>query len=578
MPRGLELLIAQTILQGFDAQYGRFLEVTSGAQQRFEQADWHAVQQAMKNRIHLYDHHVGLVVEQLRCITNGQSTDAAFLLRVNEHYTRLLPDYPRFEIAESFFNSVYCRLFDHRSLTPERLFIFSSQPERRFRTIPRPLAKDFHPDHGWESLLMRVISDLPLRLRWQNKSRDIHYIIRHLTETLGTDNLAESHLQVANELFYRNKAAWLVGKLITPSGTLPFLLPIHQTDDGELFIDTCLTTTAEASIVFGFARSYFMVYAPLPAALVEWLREILPGKTTAELYMAIGCQKHAKTESYREYLVYLQGCNEQFIEAPGIRGMVMLVFTLPGFDRVFKVIKDRFAPQKEMSAAHVRACYQLVKEHDRVGRMADTQEFENFVLEKRHISPALMELLLQEAAEKITDLGEQIVIRHLYIERRMVPLNIWLEQVEGQQLRDAIEEYGNAIRQLAAANIFPGDMLFKNFGVTRHGRVVFYDYDEICYMTEVNFRDIPPPRYPEDELASEPWYSVSPGDVFPEEFRHWLCADPRIGPLFEEMHADLFRADYWRALQNRIREGHVEDVYAYRRRQRFSVRYGEMLF
>lgn len=578
MPRGLELLIAQTILQGFDAQYGRFLEVTSGAQQRFEQADWHAVQQAMKNRIHLYDHHVGLVVEQLRCITNGQSTDAAFLLRVKEHYTRLLPDYPRFEIAESFFNSVYCRLFDHRSLTPERLFIFSSQPERRFRTIPRPLAKDFHPDHGWESLLMRVISDLPLRLRWQNKSRDIHYIIRHLTETLGTENLSESHLQVANELFYRNKAAWLVGKLITPSGTLPFLLPIHQTDDGELFIDTCLTTTAEASIVFGFARSYFMVYAPLPAALVEWLREILPGKTTAELYMAIGCQKHAKTESYREYLVYLQGCNEQFIEAPGIRGMVMLVFTLPGFDRVFKVIKDKFAPQKEMSAAHVRACYQLVKEHDRVGRMADTQEFENFVLEKRHISPALMELLLQEAAEKITDLGEQIVIRHLYIERRMVPLNIWLEQVEGQQLRDAIEEYGNAIRQLAAANIFPGDMLFKNFGVTRHGRVVFYDYDEICYMTEVNFRDIPPPRYPEDELASEPWYSVSPGDVFPEEFRHWLCADPRIGPLFEEMHADLFRADYWRALQNRIREGHVEDVYAYRRRQRFSVRYGEMLF
>ncbi|EFO3691589.1 bifunctional isocitrate dehydrogenase kinase/phosphatase [Escherichia coli] len=578
MPRGLELLIAQTILQGFDAQYGRFLEVTSGAQQRFEQADWHAVQQAMKNRIHLYDHHVGLVVEQLRCITNGQSTDAEFLLRVKEHYTRLLPDYPRFEIAESFFNSVYCRLFDHRSLTPERLFIFSSQPERRFRTIPRPLAKDFYPEHGWEALLMRVISDLPLRLRWQNKSRDIHYIIRHLTETLGTDNLSKSHLQVANELFYRNKAAWLVGKLITPFGTLPFLLPIHQTDDGELFIDTCLTTTAEASIVFGFARSYFMVYAPLPAALVEWLREILPGKTTAELYMAIGCQKHAKTESYREYLVYLQGCNEQFIEAPGIRGMVMLVFTLPGFDRVFKVIKDKFAPQKEMSAAHVRACYQLVKEHDRVGRMADTQEFENFVLEKRHISPALMELLLQEAAEKITDLGEQIVIRHLYIERRMVPLNIWLEQVEGQQLRDAIEEYGNAIRQLAAANIFPGDMLFKNFGVTRHGRVVFYDYDEICYMTEVNFRDIPPPRYPEDELASEPWYSVSPGDVFPEEFRHWLCAAPRIGPLFEEMHADLFRADYWRALQNRIREGHVEDVYAYRRRQRFSVRYGEMLF
>ncbi|WP_288877212.1 bifunctional isocitrate dehydrogenase kinase/phosphatase [uncultured Kosakonia sp.] len=575
MSRGLALLIAQTILQGFDAQYGRFLEVTAGAQQRFEQADWHAVQQAMKQRIHLYDHHVGLVVEQLRCITDSQHPDEAFLQEVKAHYTQLLPDYPRFEIAESFFNSVYCRLFEHRSLSPERLFIFSSQPERRFRTIPRPLAKAFWPERGWEVLLTKVLSDLPLRLPWQDKARDVRYISAHLLEAFGMDALNHAHLQVANELFYRNKAAWLVGKLITPAGTLPFLLPIHRSDEGELFVDTCLTTHAEASIVFGFARSYFMVYAPLPAATVEWLREILPGKTTAELYMAIGCQKHAKTESYREYLHYVTNSDEQFIEAPGIRGMVMLVFTLPGFDRVFKVIKDIFPPQKEMSAAHVRACYQLVKEHDRVGRMADTQEFENFVLEKRQIAPPLMALLLEQAPGKITDLGDRIAISHLYIERRMVPLNLWFEQVKGQQLRDAVEEYGNAIRQLAAANIFPGDMLFKNFGVTRHGRVVFYDYDEICYMTEVNFRDIPAPRYPEDELSAEPWYSVAPGDVFPEEFRHWLCADPEIGPLFEEMHADLFRADYWRGLQARIRQGHVEDVYAYRKRQRFCIRFAQ---
>lgn len=203
-------------------KYGRFLEVTSGAQQRFEQADWHAVQQAMKQRIHLYDHHVGTVVEQLRCITEGKSTDVDFLLRVKQQYTQLLPDYPRFEIAESFFNSVYCRLFDHRSLTPERLFIFSSQPERPFRTLPRPLAKDFFPERGWSHLLGKVLSDLPLRLPWQNKARDIGYIIASLQEALGEELLATCHLQVANELFYRNKAAWLVGKLVMPMATLPF--------------------------------------------------------------------------------------------------------------------------------------------------------------------------------------------------------------------------------------------------------------------------------------------------------------------------------------------------------------------
>jgi len=571
MPQ-IEKLIAQTILQGFDAQYGRFLEITAGAQQRFEQADWLAVQQAMKARIHLYDHHVGLVVEQLRCITAGEDYDADFLLRIKAIYTDLLPDYPRFEIAESFFNSVYCRLFDHQSLTPQRLFIFSSQPACRFRSVPRPLAKEFSAVKGWQPMLHRLLSDLPLRLPWQNLSRDIGCIIAHLQQNFAVQQLEQATLKVVNELFYRNKAAWLVARLCLPSGIFAFLLPIHRSDAGELFIDTCLTRKREASIVFGFARSYFMVYAPLPAALVEWLREILPGKTTAELYMAIGCQKHGKTESYREYLQYMATTREQFVIAPGVRGLVMLVFTLPGFDRVFKVIKDRFAPQKEVTPARVRQCYQLVKEHDRVGRMADTQEFENFAIEKARISVELLAELQREVPEKLQQRGEMLIIQHLYIERRMTPLNIWLEQANPQQRHDAIEEYGNAVKQLAAANIFPGDMLFKNFGVTRHGRVVFYDYDEISYMTEMNFRDIPPARYPEDELSLEPWYSVSPEDVFPEEFRHYLCSDPAIAALFDEMHSDLFCADYWRALQQRIRDGHIEDVFAYRRRQRFCQR------
>lgn len=569
----LETLIARTILQGFDAQYGRFLEVTGGAQQRFEQADWHAVQAAMKARIHLYDHHVGLVVEQLRCITGEQVYENALLLRVKAVYTGLLPDYPRFEIAESFFNSVYCRLLDHQMLTPERLFIFSSQPERRFRTLPRPLSKTCPAAGDWQTLLTRVLHDLPLRLPWQDLQRDIGFVIAHLQENFAEQMLETGSLEVASELFYRNKAAWLVAKLRLASGVYAFLLPIHRSEQGELFIDTCLTRKREASIVFGFARAYFMVYAPLPAALVEWLREILPGKTTAELYMAIGCQKHGKTECYREYLHYMAATSEPFVIAPGVRGLVMLVFTLPGFDRVFKVIKDRFAPQKEVTPERVRACYQLVKEHDRVGRMADTQEFENFALDKARISPALWQALQQEIPEKIQDRGDRILIAHLYLERRMTPLNLWLEQANDRQQREAIEEYGNAVKQLAAANIFPGDMLYKNFGVTRHGRVVFYDYDEISYMTEVNFRDIPQPRYPEDELSQEPWYSVAPEDIFPEEFRHYLCADPAIARLFDEMHGELFTASFWRTLQQRIREGHIEDVFAYRRRQRFSQRY-----
>lgn len=483
-----ESLIAHTILQGFDAQYGRFLDITAGAQQRFEQAEWLAVQQAMKARIHLYDHHVALVADQLRALNGAAHWDDAFWLKIKNHYETLLPGYPRYEIAESFFNSVYCRLHGHHALQPERLFIFSSQPPAPQRQVSRPLARTYRPDRGWQTLLHEVLRDVPLTLPWQDQARDEAWIVRHLHEAFSSAQLAQGWLDVCCELFYRNKTAWIVARLHLPDAILPCLLPVQRSEQDELWIDTCLTDVNEASIVFGFARAYFMVYAPLPGALVAWLKPVLPGKTLAERYMAIGCQKHGKTESYREYLQALEQTDAAFEIALGIPGMVMLVFTLPGFDRVFKVIKDRFAPQKEVTEEQVRACYQQVKEHDRVGRMADTQAFEKFALPLARITPALLVAFQNTIAGKMRIEGDRLIISHLWLERRMQPLNLFLAEASDSQRAQAIEEYGNAIKQLAAANIFPGDMLFKNFGITRHGRVVFYDYDEIRPMQELHFR------------------------------------------------------------------------------------------
>lgn len=573
MTLSIEQIISQTILQGFDAQYGRFLEITSGAQERFERADWHAIQDAMKQRIQLYDHHVGLVVAQLQFMGLAQSLMPDMLSNIKRVYTGLLPNYPRFEIAESFFNSVYCRVFQHRDLTQDNLFIFTSQPARRFSDLSRPLSREYPVNNNLFNVLQTLLCALPLRLQWRSLTRDMQCIIDTLEERFPNIGNEKVCLHIVNELFYRNKAAWLVGKLVINDEAYPFLLPIHHDIQGEIYVDTCLTGFDEASIVFGFARSYFMVYAPFPAALVFWLREILPSKSIAELYMAIGCQKHGKTEYYREYLAFINFSREQFTIAPGVKGLVMLVFTSPSFDRVFKLIKDKFAPQKEVTRERVQTCYRLVKEHDRVGRMADTQEFENFIIDKRYLSDELMEELFKETPSLIEDLGDKILIRHLYMERKMTPLNIYMDQADETQLKYVIDEYGQAIKQLAAANVFPGDMLFKNFGVTRHGRVVFYDYDEICYMTEVNFRCIPEVMYPEQELSAEPWYSIGEHDVFPEEFAQFLCQDPKTRAYLQELHGNLFSAKYWQGLQDRIRSGHIEDVYAYREELRFCRRF-----
>lgn len=574
MPQPLEQAVAETILQRFESFYSRFLEITRGSKSRFENSDWLGVQLAGRERIRLYDHHVGATASSIRQMMGEHHATQALLKRVKGAFSDLLPHCENFEVAESFFNSVYRRIFRHRNIRDENLYIHPF------------LSRGEHPDLGsllrvyrtdlahLPQTLSQLLGDYSFTLPYEDKQRDIVDIHHHLAEN-GPQILHEEPftIELLKEVFYRNKGAYLVGLIRVKGQVLPFILPLLSTGQ-SIYVDTVIFEPAIASIVFGFARAYFMVYAPVPALFVIFLRQIMPHKADYEIYNAIGCQKHGKTELYRHYQQHLAQSREQFVIAPGIKGMVMSVFTLPSYDVVFKVIKDEFTPPKEVSHAQVKEKYRLVKQHDRVGRMADTQEFTNFEFPLERISPELLAELKAVAPSALTLTSDKLVIKHLYTERKMIPLNLYLDKADEQQTRLALEEYGNAIKQLAAANIFPGDMLFKNFGVTRHGRVVFYDYDEICYMTECNFRQIPPPRYPEDEWSAEPWYSVAPNDIFPEEFATFLLQKPQVREIMMQLHKELFDASYWQKLQGNIKEGLFEDVYPYRRKKRFKYQHG----
>jgi isocitrate dehydrogenase kinase/phosphatase len=314
-----------------------------------------------------------------------------------------------------------------------------------------------------------------------------------------------------------------------------------------------------------------MVDMDVPSAYVNFLRSLMPSKPESELYTMLGLHKQGKTLFYRDLLNHLRHSHDRFVLAPGIKGLVMAVFTLPSFPYVFKIIKDR--RKKDMTREFIERQYHLVKVHDRVGRMADTWEYSNVPFPRARFDASLLAELRDVAPSVIEEDGDTVVIGHLYIERRMVPLNLYLEGVQGERLEHAVIEYGNAIREMVAANIFPGDMLYKNFGITRQGRVVFYDYDEVAYLTDCNFREIPPPRTPEDEMASEPWYAVAPNDVFPEEFGHFLLGNARVRAVFNQYHAELLAADFWRERQRRIRAGELEDVFPYPAAVRFAQRF-----
>lgn len=561
------LAIAQMILDGFDDYREHFRQITDGARERFEKAQWQQGQAASAARINLYEEKVGEVTARLRAgFEDATLLDIDLWPLVKNAYIGLIDLRFDDELSETWYNSIFCGLFSHDLISDGCMFIHTTRPSlRRARAAQ---TRTYTPAGKIPEMLAQIFADYSFSEPYADLAADLHRLETQLRENLPDWVCKDPDLKVElfSSVLYRNKGAYLVGRLYTRDEQWPLVIPLLHREGQGIQIDALITDEADVSIIFSFTRSYFMVDVPVPAEFIGFLKRILPGKHIAELYTSIGFYKHGKSEFYRALINHLATTDDQFIMAPGVRGMVMSVFTLPGFNTVFKIIKDRFSPSKNVNRATVIEKYRLVKSVDRVGRMADTQEFADFRFPLSKFEPECLAELLEVAAGTVEVEGDTVLIRHCWTERRMTPLNLFLDNANDAQVREALEDYGLAIKQLAAANIFPGDMLLKNFGVTRHGRVVFYDYDEICFLTEANFRHIPAPRTPEDEMASEPWYSIGPLDVFPEEFPPFLFADAGQRKLFDQLHGELYNADYWKGLQEAIRAGKVIDVFPYRRR------------
>jgi isocitrate dehydrogenase kinase/phosphatase len=289
----------------------------------------------------------------------------------------------------------------------------------------------------------------------------------------------------------------------------------------------------------------------------------MPRKRIAELYISIGQNKHGKTERYRDLLRHLHSTDERFVYAPGTQGMVMVVFTMPGYDDVFKVIRDRFPPPKRTTRNSIMAKYRLVFQHDRAGRLIDAQDFQHLQFARDRFEPGLLAELLAEAGRTVRLEGDSVVLEHVYVERRVVPLDLYAREAVFPAASAALIDYGQAIKDLACTNIFPGDLLTKNFGVTRHGRVVFYDYDELCALTDVSFKNMPVARDDMEEMSETPWFGVESSDIFPEEHLRFLGIPDELKAVFLERHGDLYQAEPWQSVQRRIEAGELMEVFPY---------------
>ena len=568
--------IARVILDGFDKHYSLFRQASQAARDHFERMTWKEAQAQARERIAFYDSRVGECVQLLEDeYEEAELTDSVWR-EVKLHYIGLLMDHRQPELAETFFNSVCCKILHRTYFNNDFIFVRPAVSTEYIEPAQgTPTYRVYYPQRdGMRHALRRMVTNFQLAGEFADLDRDLAQVEERLTSVLADMALEPNYqIQVLSSLFYRNKGAYIVGKMINGSRDYPFVIPILHKRKGALLLDAVLADVGLITTLFSFTRAYFMVDMEVPSAYVKFVRSMLPNKPRSEIYTILGLQKQGKAAFYRDFLHHLEHSSDHFEVAPGIRGLVMVVFSLPSFPYVFKAIKDSFPPPKETTRELVKEKYLLVKYHDRVGRMADTLEYSNVAFPRNRFSDDLLAELKQVAPSLVEEDGDQVIVRHLYIERRMTPLNIWLTDAEAtgdkEKLEHGVREYGNAIKDLVAANIFPGDMLYKNFGVTRQGRVVFYDYDEIEYISDCNFRTIPAPRNEEDEMASEPWYHVAKNDVFPEQFSVFLLGNPRVRECFMKYHADLLTADYWQQRKDRIKEGQVEDIFPYPQEIRF---------
>jgi len=566
--------IAQEIIQAFDAFRQEFEELTANGRSRFEARDWHGIQSDSKKRLSLYKKQVPRVARKIRRLMGAEFRNLESWRKIKEAYFELSQMRFAYEIAETYFNSVCRKTFDNMGADESVMFVYDEHSQREYASVA-PIYRTYFIQKSLHEVFDQLLEDYAFKAPYVDKKRDLKSIIDRFEEEvlMKFPYSGMIRMEVLKSVFFRNKGAYIVGRVIIGKDVVPMMLAMLHEEKG-IVVDTLLTNESDLSIVFSFTRSYFLVNARVPSELVHFLRTVMPFKPYSDLYNSIGFSKHGKTESYRHFIHHLQRTQDLFVHAPGIKGMVMAVFTLPSYNLVFKLIKDNFDPPKTTNKAHVKSCYKLVSRHDRVGRMADTHEFEFFTLDKDRFHPDLLADLL-EVAPSIVHVDEDkntVTIDHLYTERRMTPLNIFLESAGPEAAEEVIDEYGNTIKQLAAANIFPGDMLLKNFGVTRHRRVVFYDYDEIGFLTDYKFRRLPESQYDDEEMYDDggrPWFAVGPNDVFPEEFRHFLIGKEAIREIFFNFHEDLFDPKFWIQMQEKQIRGEIVDVYPYRRKKRF---------
>jgi len=539
--------LASGLRQRFEEYNAEFTRITRRAARHFMARDWPAARADAVERIELYEHHVSAAIAALRRKIGAAINDRDLWVEIKRRFEGEIAGLPDSDFYRTFLNSITRDVFATVGVDEEIEFTVTASG-RASGSVPIRV----HPvGDSLQRAVSELLADLPFAGLISDGESLARKICRELTPHFDSrrQSAAPQLVEVIDAPFFRGPTACMVGRLIGDGSITPFVIVFLHAADG-LEVESVLLARSDISSLFGFTRSYFHVDLPVVSAAVSMLRTFMPGKPVDELYTVLGRAKQGKTERYYALRRHLDQSFDVFVHAPGQRGLVMVVFTLPSHDLVFKVIRDRFAPPKNTTRSEVMEKYQWVFEHDRVGRLVDAQEYRQLRLPRARFMPAVLQELLNECGSVCRLDGEDLIVGHCYIERRLRPLDLYLRDADSAAAERALLDYGDALRELAGIDVFPGDLLLKNFGVTSQGKVVFYDYDEVSSLRECSFRELPVASSEEEEMSAEPWFFVGPNDIFPEQWLPFLGIPPELLDSFKARHGDLLGPQWWRNRQS----------------------------
>ena len=540
----------------FQAFEKSFHQIAHSARQNFVNRDWEAQRRANTARIAL---HRQKVEEAYQALLNANAIPAdenqvlsQLIDRFIDNYTSQAQAILAYGYVDALLRKILYRHKDFAQVYTTREYPFQTDNCHELVTIK---GKEL------PLLIHQMLEKTRLGDEVCQRESEDRFILSHFKALANGDY----HYKVnfLPNLFYRNQHAYLLGAFKVGEKQTPFAIAFINPPMEGIMADAVLNKEAEIKRIFAFSRSYLLNETFDPNGVIQFLLQLMPSKTEEQLIINLGYLDAGRHRMLQKLKMHLRRSTQRFDLAPGIPGMVMLVFSLPDYPLVFKLIRDDIKPPKSIRREQVLAKYDFVARHDRAGRLADVQMYDYLVLPLKCFEESLFKELQQQASQSVMVRGDYIVLKQVFIERKMRPLNLFLREAPTEDQEAATLDYGRAIQEMAMINLFPGDLLIKNFGVTREDRVVFYDYDEVCTLQDCEFRKMPQARYEDEIMSAEPWFSVNENDVFPEEFASFTVPKGPLFQLFSEHYGEIFNADFWNHWKQYYASGKVLDLQPY---------------